>query len=1054
MTRSDHSRENEEEHAPIARHARLVDQGAELQVVIENAPVGIGVTDREGRCLFLNDAGLRMHGCASMDELLDLLERYQEAFELRYTDGRLMPHDEWPLAKALRGELVHDYSVLLRRLPDGDERTITYSSMLLPTRSESTELLAFLMHDLTEQKRIEERLKRTLAQSEAIYNHMTEGLVIFDPDGNLVDMNPASLAIHGLDSVADLRRHLDTLTDFFEIRDLDDKLLPTEEWPIGRVLRGEIFDRYEVKVRRLDTGRSWIGSYGGTPVHDDQGRLLLAIVTLRDVTEQKKAEEQLMSTTRRLETTLTATEVGTWHWDIVGNTIIGDRNLVRLFDLDDEEMAATVDNYLEQIVEEDRERVRGAINQVLANGGPFEEEYRVRLGGGRIRWLHARGAVELDDEGEAVAFPGVAIDITARKRVERERDRFFELSLDMLGIASLRDESWKRVNPAFSSTLGWTRDELLRMQIFSLVHPDDVAMSRQMIVELNAGKPLAKFEHRMRCKDGSYRWIAWNTAPYRAEDLLYCVGRDTTQQREAEEKLRQSEATLNAVLDALPVGVVITDVNGAVIRDNEAHRKLWGMPPRTESIAQFDQWEGYWPESHQRIEVHEWAMARALLNGEVTVGELIECKRFDSGERRFLLNNAAPVRDSNGQIIAGVAAELDVTERRQAEQALEEAHEDLEKRVAERTIELERQNQKLRRLANQLTQAEHVERQRLGRNLHDGLQQLLVAAKMQLSLCRGDRTARSIEALGRLLDESISASRSLSYELSPPALHYSSLSEALEWLTRWFRENHHFQVQLRVDESLPNVPYHDKIFLFNAIRELLLNAVKHSGANTATVNLYCKTPDELRVDVSDQGHGFDAGKLVESLDAGGFGLFSIRERLQALGGDFTLDSKPGVGTTIILSLPLLQIEDQEEPTSEAVAATASESPLERHVRKDRTLRVVIADDHVIFREGLIALLERERDLVLVGEAKDGVEAIERADELRPHVILMDVDMPRMNGIEATRQIKQKHPWISIIGLSFHEEAALAEEMRAAGATAYLRKGGDAKELLKTMREVN
>jgi PAS domain S-box-containing protein len=143
-----------------------------------------------------------------------------------------------------------------------------------------------------ERAQAEAAREQNSAVFEALYNQMTEGVVLFDPEGHLLDMNQTALEIHGFDAVDTLKRHLEALTDTFELLDLAGTPLPTEAWPIGRVLRGETFERYEVRVRRPDTGRTWIGSYGGTPVYGPGGELLLAIVTLRDVTAQHEAEEE------------------------------------------------------------------------------------------------------------------------------------------------------------------------------------------------------------------------------------------------------------------------------------------------------------------------------------------------------------------------------------------------------------------------------------------------------------------------------------------------------------------------------------------------------------------------------------------------------------------------------------------------------------------------------------------------------------------------------------------------------------------------------------------
>ncbi|HWI59937.1 MAG TPA: response regulator, partial [Bacillota bacterium] len=141
--------------------------------------------------------------------------------------------------------------------------------------------------------RVKAANEATLAQLRAIIGSMTEGLVVFDPQGNLLDMNPAGLAIHGFDSAQDLQQHLRELGQVFELRDLEGNLLPLEQWPISRALRGETFTGYQVQVRRLDGSREWFASYSGAPVRNPQGQMVLGIVTFHDITELRRAEAAL-----------------------------------------------------------------------------------------------------------------------------------------------------------------------------------------------------------------------------------------------------------------------------------------------------------------------------------------------------------------------------------------------------------------------------------------------------------------------------------------------------------------------------------------------------------------------------------------------------------------------------------------------------------------------------------------------------------------------------------------------------------------------------------------
>ena len=140
--------------------------------------------------------------------------------------------------------------------------------------------------------------------------------------------------------------------------------------------------------------------------------------------------------------------------------------------------------------------------------------------------------------------------------------------------------------------------------------------------------------------------------------------------KRAEKALHEHEVLLNTVVDALPIGLVIVDPEGRIIRDNAASRELWGIPPETTSWEDYGQWTAWRPESGERIQSQEWAMTRALQNGETVRNELLVNRKFNSDEHRFFLHNAVPLRNTEGDIIGGVAAMHDVTDRMMAELAM------------------------------------------------------------------------------------------------------------------------------------------------------------------------------------------------------------------------------------------------------------------------------------------------------------------------------------------------------------------------------------------------
>jgi len=394
---------------------------------------------------------------------------------------------------------------------------------------------------------------------------------------------------------------------------------------------------------------------------------------------------------------------------------------------------------------------------------------------------------------------------------------------------------------------------------------------------------------------------------------------------------------------------------------------------------------------------------------------------------------------------------VDITPRKNAEQKLELLTLELEQRIRERTEELNRRNEQLARLSSQLTLAEQLERRRIAEVLHDHVQQLMVGAKMGQELMIPGLSQNLKPEAAHVLDlinRSIRDLRSLGTELSPPVLHSGNLVAILEWLARSMRENFEFNVSL--ESKIDRVPDRKDInvLLFKSVRELLFNAIKHAGVKSAVLKME-QTNGELRITVSDRGVGFDPEQILAENDHDQkFGLISIRERLLHMGGRFEVESAPGSGSIFSLLIPL-----EEDEAEEAAQPNANGGAREEHARVQpagkesaEKIRVMLVDDHPIISDGLAKILGPQSDIELVGQAFNGEEAVELARETVPDVILMDINMPRMNGLEATRIIHSEFPHIRIIGLSAYNEHELAGAMMAAGASAFQSKT-DTKDLL-------
>ncbi len=349
-------------------------------------------------------------------------------------------------------------------------------------------------------------------------------------------------------------------------REVWQEIWPTIGPQIEQVMTGGGATWHEnqlLPITRGDQVEDVYWTYSYSPIDDEASPRAIGgvLVVVSETTQSVVAAKKLAESQERLQLALSAGRgIGTWDWDVVNDRVVADERFARLYGVDVQRAAkgAPIADFFAGIHPADLAEVQQQVDATLNSAAPFSAEYRL-LGKGSETWVVAEGRCEFDNDGKPLRFHGLSFDITARRQAE---DRLRELNANLeravIERTQARGLSWQvspdlmgalnsegyfvTSNPAWKSVLGWSEEEVASMSIFDFLHPDDVETTRRGFDLTQVGQPAVRFPNRYRCKDGGYRWISWTGVP--EDGMVYCTGRDITDERRQAELLKQTQDAL------------------------------------------------------------------------------------------------------------------------------------------------------------------------------------------------------------------------------------------------------------------------------------------------------------------------------------------------------------------------------------------------------------------------------------------------------------------------------------------------------------------------------
>ena len=717
-------------------------------------------------------------------------------------------------------------------------------------------------------------------------------VVITDISGTVRSVNAAVTSLTGFTAEEAVGKPVTLFScgtgerDFYEI--IREGVRSREPWQGPWVYRRKNGDRFTAEQTV-----TWIECPNGE---------MLVLVTIQGIAGTRQMEVNLPVTPGRPDAEQRTTGGGTWVWNYSTGQIEGSSEWSELHGFSRPRTFSNWEAFGSILHPEDRARVISQIEEYLkSRSAHLSIKYRVVLSDGQIRWIGASGRCTYDDFGQPVRITGVCLDVTERERLDqfateaqRDFERFFNLIPDLACIVSA-DGYFKKVNPAWETTLGYTREEVLNTPMLELIHPDDVERSLNEVAKQGRQYRTKHFVNRYRCKDGSYRIFDWRTTFNRDDSTRFGIAKDITEQRLWEESLRESEERFRIMADSCPTIIWVTDAEGTNQLANRIHREFFGVDP-----AQWDcdRWALL---LHPDDRSEYLGSFRRAVQERTPFRAEARVQRSD-GEWRWIASYAEPRLSPTGEFLGHVGISPDITDRKQSEETLQRAKDAAEAANRSKSEFLANMSHEIRTPMNGVI----------------GLTELALYTDLTTEQ-RGylEDVKNCADSLLRILNDILDFSKIEAGKLEFEVIEFDlrqTLEEMLKVLGIRARAKN-LDLACDLDPAVPSRLLGDPGRLRQILINLTGNAIKFTerGAVVIRVERSSETTEdmELHFSVQDTGigiplnkqrHVFSAFSQADSsstrmFGGTGLGLTISSQLVEMMGGRIWLESEEGMGST-------------------------------------------------------------------------------------------------------------------------------------------------------------
>ncbi len=939
--------------------------------------------------------------------------------------------------------------------------------------------------DITEQIRARERDVNREQRLTILTQQIPAVIWTCDEEGMCTSYTGAALKEFGVDANHDSYVPLHRI---FGDDDGDDKLLELHR----RALRGESV-HYETQWH----GRSFACYL--RPMHDAAGQTIGSIGIGLDITWRKLAEQEIQEQQTLLSNAQRVTGLAVISWDLQQDELYGSGALYNILGRDQHTGQLSHAGFIEAIHPDDQARVRSHLHAAQTGQSVPAITYRILRPDGEVRYVNARTDVICGDDEQVQRVVGVLVDETEHKRTEEELQQSearFSGIVNSVYEAIISVDSEARIvifNKAAERIFGYSSSEILGHKLEKLL-PDAI---RPLSAASNDSQPTAPSNGMMgivtaRRRDGSSFQAEASIARLKLgkSSFVTALLRDITQRREAEEelksinrKLANMNKELRQFIDTANAPIFGIDRDGCVNEWNQMAENISGY--EREEVLGRDLVSAFIAEEHRgdvRNVLLEALSGRETVNFEMPLTS-------KTGNRVIVLMNASSRRDAEGSIVGVLSVGQEITERIHAEQLLAEERVHLARRVEERTAELEAANEELARASRMkdefLASMSHELRTPLNTIL--GMAESFGEEVFGELTERQSKAIRNIEDSGihllalinDILDLSKIGAGKLELEFVPVNVH--SVCESSLLFVKQLALKKNISVNADYDQQ-QKIMLADELRIKQILVNLLANAVKFTSEG-GSIGLRAEQAGGgslISFTVWDTGIGIEPEKkemlfqpfvqldrkLERKYSGTGLGLSLVYRLTKLHGGEVNVESEPGKGSRFTVTLPLggkiltdasgsaLPSQTPSVIFGDTITPSPPSTPVAEEPAPESELMplILIAEDNEINVQTFSAYLGSRHYRLCY--ARNGREAIDQARAERPDLILMDIQMPIMDGLEAIRRIRKDAELrsIPIFALTAFAMSGDKDRCLKAGADRYISKPVRLKELVQSIEE--